>query len=110
MFLEAAIDGLPRALHATMKLKHPAEGRRYEDLLKSARDPQGREAGRAEGRLAPPRARRVGAPSSPSKAATCGTIAANRATSSGSVLRGRTRRSAAPKRRTRRSPQAKAPR
>ena len=43
MFLEAAIEGLPKDLHATMKLKHPAEGRRFDDVLKSARDLQGSE-------------------------------------------------------------------
>src|SRR5215207_3296007 len=43
MFLEAAIKGLPKELHATVKLRHPKEGRKFVELVKSARDLQGSE-------------------------------------------------------------------
>jgi predicted aspartyl protease len=65
LFLEAAIEGLPKALQATVKLKHPPEGRKFEELLKSARDLQGSEGLRAEGRAEP--SKPSAPPTSPSK-------------------------------------------
>lgn len=64
LFLEAAIEGLPKALHATVKLKHPPDSRKFDDLLRSARDLQGLEASRMEGRSEPPK---LSSPSGTSK-------------------------------------------
>ncbi|HWV44813.1 MAG TPA: reverse transcriptase domain-containing protein, partial [Nitrospira sp.] len=58
MFLEAAIKGLPKELHATIKLRHPKEGRKFVELVKSARDLQGSEIASQQQEKPQPQARK----------------------------------------------------
>lgn len=52
MFLEAVIDGFPKSIQATMKLKHPVQGRNFMEVQQSARDLQGSELGSQQSAIA----------------------------------------------------------